>query len=118
MIFGDRAARAAQRQREEATGKFLDDFLSGKHSGKFLSFGGGRSFTRPENAGLDDRAIKAMELENDRKSYGGGRGAISGRARRAVLNGLARKEVQDKKAAARDRTSRGADRSRQSRDKK
>jgi hypothetical protein len=38
---------------------------------------------KPEDEGLDERTKKAIRLENDKKSYGGGRTAIEGRANRA-----------------------------------
>ena len=37
---------------------------------------------KPEDAGLDSRTKKAIKLENNKKVYGGGRTAITGRARR------------------------------------
>ena len=52
-----------------------------------LSFGGGRSSTRPENQGLDDRARKDIERENDHKSFASGRSWIMAKAHAAQNGG-------------------------------
>ena len=48
--------------------------------GKFLSWGGGRNSTKPENAGLDRRAQQDIDRENDHRSYGSGRSWIRAKA--------------------------------------
>ena len=45
---------------------------------------------KPEDEGLDDRTKRAIRLENNKKTYGGGFVAIRGRATRAGSDGARR----------------------------
>lgn len=52
-----------------------------------LSWGGGRDSTKPENQGLDSRARKDIERENNKKAYGCGKSWISAKASAAQNGG-------------------------------
>lgn len=82
-IFGGSAKKARE---DAARDRDADRQLAAGRTTRHRQGQSSRKSARPENAGLDDRAIDALERENS-KGIGGRNIAVSGRAGRARRGG-------------------------------